>query len=228
MSIVKKYYLVDYSMDLNIIGDYPQCHSFINGLSEQDIDQYYSFLDYSDAPDESFPPTMPVLKGYKLAGRAKLTDLISQTPTTLLLVSPKLLSIFENFNLGQCKIIPTLILKRGVPYDYYFLYIVSGLFKYIKIEDFEFPDVTTPSRNTIKFNSISEFRNWYCSIPFPLLSPQPTKAVFKKGCPKDLDIIRIPAIYTEFHFISERVKVEIEKNNITGFQFGDAIDFVFE
>lgn len=227
-TIKKKYYLAKSSLDLNIVGDFPQCQSFMNGLSKQDIEQYYSFYDYYDSEDESFPPQMPYLRGYKLSGRAKLTDFVSQVPINLLLVSPKALSVLENFNLGEYKTLTTQIVKRGQPYDYFFIYLVSGLFKYLKFEDFEFPDVMSPSQDVIKFNSISEFKDWRHSIPVGIRMPRASKIVMGAGCPRDLDVIRIPAIYTQDYYVSEQLKTEIEKNDLTGLEFSNATEFVFE
>lgn len=222
---MKKYYL----FKDDIIGeDYPQCQNFKKGLSEQEIEEYYSFQKYYNAPDETFPPTMPVLRGYRLAGRTKLTDFVSHAMSTLLLVSPKALSILEKFNLGTYKTIPTEIVKRGVPYEYHFLYIVSGLFKYLKFEEFEFQDVTTTPPGVIRFNSIDEFKEWRASIPIFVGFSYPIKIVLKAGAPTDLDIIRIPAINTGIYYFSERLKAECEKNNLTGYCFGNEVELIIE
>lgn len=222
---MKIYYLADYDQNLTETDVYPQCSNFKKGLSKQEMEEYYPFQDYYDAPDETFPPIMPVLRGYRLAGRAKLTDFLTHAMSNLMLISPKALSIIENFNLGNYKTIPTEIVKRGVPYNYFFLYIVSGLFKYIKFEDFEFPDRKTTPHGVIKFKSIDELKH----LPLEELAYlYPTKIVMKTGCPTDLDIIRIPAVYPGDYFFSERLKEEIEKNNLTGFGFGHPTEFVFE
>ena len=223
---MKKYYL----FNDDIIGDvFPQCHSFKNGLTEEEIEEYYSFQDYYYAPDETFPPTMPVLRGYKLAGRTKLTDFVSHAVSSLLLVSPKALSILEKFNLGAYKTIPTEIVKRGVPYEYYFLYIVSGLYKYLKFEEFEFPDVTAKTPQIIQFNSISEFQDWRAAtLPISFRFPSPTKIVLKSGCPTDLDVFRIPAMNRGIYYFSERLKTELEKNNLTGFYFTNPTELIIK
>lgn len=226
---MKIYYLANYDLNLSETDVYPQCQNFKKGLSEQEIEEYYPFQEYYDSPDETFPPVMPVLRGYRLAGRAKLTDYVSHPISNLMLVSPKALSIMENFNLGNYKTIPTEIVKRGVPYDYFFLYIVSGLFKYLKFEDFEFPDVMSTPKGIIKFKSIPDFKNWRSSLPINEMAfMYPSKIVMKKGCPTDLDIIRIPAVHPGDYFFSERLKEEIEKNNLTGFGLGHPTEFVFE
>ncbi len=126
-----KYYTVRDIAEENISGYvYPQCHTFIKGISKKQREAFYSFYDYLNK-QECFPPFELKLDGYVFHRRAKLTNFISHVSSNLLLMDDKALNLITQFNIGKYLVIPAYIYIKNVPTKFYFLYIVTPLLEYV-------------------------------------------------------------------------------------------------
>lgn len=234
---MKEYFKVAYNLDTQVSGTYPQCAYFVKGISPYNEEQFYDFLKYYNAPEESFPPVMPELNGYRLHGWAKFTDFLSHVTSEMLLADQKALSLLKEFNIGNYRIIPTNIYSRKKYHPYFFIYIVCNFFKYLKIEECEFKIEKfgypyfiddKPVDVAPKLKSWEEYKEWKDGIrSHDWDFPRPAKIVLSNGCPKDLDVIRLPFFLRE-HFFSKELKDAIERENISGLRFEELPKIIIE
>jgi hypothetical protein len=217
------YYIIEHSSDEKIIGtDYPQVHNFIKGYKENApfaLDEFYECKRKS-YPD--FPDFIPDLGGMRLSGRAKLTDWLS-TSFGLALISPKFREILEKFNLCPYRFYPVTLYVRNVPYNYFYLHIISDYSDFVDYKKSTFLECTSyENREYIYVESKEdmlrkreEIENLNKGTTWTIWSD---KIVMNSKFNRELDFFVVSRIDAN-RYISERLKNEITKNNFTGLDF---------
>lgn len=159
---------------------------------------------------------------FKLHHQARWTDLINDVSfnrTTSLLASTKMWEVIRTFNLPEFQIFPCTVRKRDLKKDYLFIY-------FCEIHN-----------QFIDFKKSTFFNTQYASIPpkDPELIQFSDAEAYKKEKDRllgvseigyyeihlieniELDLFRIFGFHNAM-LISERLKIALEENNITGFQ----------
>jgi hypothetical protein len=115
------YYIVKDSLDEKIVGtDFPQAYKYIKGYSAKNPRGIFELYKYTS----KFPDFIPDLSGIKLSGRAKLTDFVSN-PYGAIILSPRSKEILEKYSLCPHRFYPVTLYARNVPYEYFYLHIIS-------------------------------------------------------------------------------------------------------
>lgn len=224
-----KYYTVRDIAEENISGYvYPQCHTFIKGISKKQREAFYSFYDYLNK-QECFPPFELKLDGYVFHRRAKLTNFISHVSSNLLLMDDKALNLITQFNIGKYLVIPAYIYIKNVPTKFYFLYIVTPLLEYVDFPKCLFEVYRMGGYDSNLYtgfkdlNALQEFSHnlWISDKEYIYTHPQ--TIVFNNKFDQSADLFRIPKLTIAYYFISERLKNAIESNGLTGLSFTEEV-----
>lgn len=228
------YYTVTNSADEKIIGAvYPQCHSFVKGITEEDEERFYNFDEYFNKK-ECLPPFELKLDGYKFYYRCKLTNFVSHVSSELLLMDKTALDLMLQFNLGQHIVIPATVYKSNNPLELFFLYIANPIMKYIDFPKciFEITKWDTPIKAKItdlrNYQALCDFEHkmWKTDKDFAYTTP--CFISLSPDFPMQLDIFRIPRLDGGSYFMSDRLKNAIEEAELTGLNFSEEIKIAIE
>ena len=213
------YYIIKESLDNIIIGtDYPQAYKYIKGYSPKDIHAIFELYEYVT----EFPNFTPNLSGIMLSGRAKLTDFVSN-PFGSIIISPKGKNVFEKFNLCSHRFYNMTLHVRKIPYEYYWMHIISDYSDFVDYKASSF----------IERNSYRALGSVFVESKDGMLQKRDEilhrnkgttinlwadKIVMNSGFNKNLDLFEISLIDANL-YVSERLKDEIIKNDLTGYEF---------
>ena len=229
-----KYYTVSNSADEKIIGAaYPQCHSFVKGITEEDEERFYNFDEYFNKK-ECLPPFELKLDGYKFYYRCKLTNFISHVSSKLLLMDKTALDLMLQFNLGQHIVIPATVYKSNNPLELFFLYIANPIMQYIDFPKciFEVNVVNNCTKERYTgfkdYQSLRDFKKMMWNSNENYFSTQPIQLILSSDFPTQLDVFRIPYFNAYYYFMSDRLKNAIEEAELTGLNFSEEIKIAIE
>jgi hypothetical protein len=215
-----KYFKIDYTTDLKVIGDFPQIQTFIKGYdSNRDnscsrIGRYISEI-----------PTIPFdFDGLELAKSAKLTDYISASYLSILsgLLITKVLYDF----LGKLRVVnylryPVKIYSGGelITDEYTWLHYSRSYPEFIDFEKSEFyldhPEVNYKKLSLKTYESFLEEKAHSNYII------ESKRLVLKKGLASQLDVIRLGVIKGA-SYVTEVVKDEMCDRGFTGIVYEQA------
>ncbi len=147
---MNKYYFINHSTDLKIIGHYPQVEH-ISHECHLSLSTPYSL---KNLVSWKFPDKEPMLDYLILHKKAKLTDVLSfgMISAQGFLVSERFKEILEQLHLMPHKFYPAKIEYKGTLFNYCFLHLVSSSYDII---DFQKSKFYVSRTNLIK---IGEFR----------------------------------------------------------------------
>jgi len=210
------YYIFDLSIDSSIVGtDFPQAYKFIKEYNPNGTHAIFELYKYKT----SFPNFTPDLSGIMLAGRAKLTDFISNAFGAII-VSPRGKDILQKFNLCSHRFYPCTLHSRGKSYDYFWLQLISDYSDYVDYKKTTFVEYNfTEKRGFILVESKEEMlrkreeiKKLYEGTNWTIWGDE---IVMNSDFQKSLDLFIISRIDGNT-YISERLYNEIAKNNLTG------------
>jgi hypothetical protein len=218
---MKKFYSIENSLNEKILGKIGQikeskhhCHvwddpNFIERFSFQEI------------------KINPILSNLVLYSTSKLTDLILSGGIGFsgsMVISDKLKNIFKNFNCFGVQFFPTyLIQNKKEIYGYWQTHIYDHPFDYI---DFGKTEIFLKNSENIKLNiqerlnisNINELHNTIKSLEYPN-SISFNKIFFTDEMNYDFLNLRFFENGGSYGIVSERLKIEIEKEGCTGIEF---------
>jgi hypothetical protein len=222
-----KYYRIENSIHVNIIGTFPQIQ---DGEVPTTINHplALSALLFEKATAETQVP-----RG-RLDKKAKLTDLLSASFSGLsgrLVVSKRFKEILEGFSSEGVEFLKSSVLtSKGKTEDYWIVNPFQSGYNFLDFHDSEFSNMDGMGRNIIKnvnFASADDFilaylenRKSAISNPFPNHRPlMITKIVIKPT--NDRDFFSIAPIKPSGigFFVSEVLKRKIEDEKISGIEF---------
>jgi hypothetical protein len=224
-----KYFIIKDSLNQKIVGhDYPQVHKFIKGYNEEGEHSLYSLYEY----EESFPDYVPDLDGFMLAGYAKLTDFVSSSfSSNILIISPNARSLMSQFHLCSHRFYPLGLYKRGIKHDYFLFLYLSDYSDFVDYNQTTFMEYYTkiqmeprPIRIISKNDFISkrELLNNKDGFSHTIRAD---KIVMAESFNKDLDFFSISWVDGKT-YVSERLKNAIEDSGLTGWEFTPATKLI--
>ncbi|MDR0894166.1 MAG: hypothetical protein LBN06_02515 [Prevotellaceae bacterium] len=225
-----RYFTFENSIEPSVVGnDYPQAYKFIKGYEEKAPNALFSLYKYYD----SFPDYEPNLDGIMLAGYAKLTDFVSSAFSgRIIIMSPKAREVFERYCLCPHRFYPLGLYKRKVKYDYFMFFIqpdCSDFVDYPKTTFLEYNEGVFPPR-PIDIESKKDFiekREKMYAKDGLSHTIRASEIAMDKTFNRDLDFFGVYWIGGT-DYVSERLKDEIEANNLSGWIFEPVTNLIVE
>lgn len=204
-----KYFSIGSSIDLDVIGKYPQVSPTENCILGSPFSAIR--LNYGEVPQE-----IPYLE-LEFNKNAKKTDLLSSYNSHFgMIVSEKLKQVILDFNIPKYKFYPFTLLKNKIKTQehYYLFRFYDDIFKYIDMEKSKF---SMKKREIIEeFNFKS--KEFYLNKNKDIFSDFEKTLRIEKICLlnsfPNYDLFE----FESFTFISENLLNELKKNNITGYE----------
>jgi len=157
-----KFYSIGHEFDPKIIGKVEiQINEMVSDNYMEGDDSIYN------VSDNSFPTITPRLDGFKLASKAKLTDILGCIFITQgLFVSLRVKKILEEFKLPEHRFYPIVIHKgKEQVTEYFWFFYVFQIENYIDFKESSFYETTVSLRSQLKMpitiGDIEEY--WYQS-----------------------------------------------------------------
>lgn len=227
---MKYYKLVKYA-DAKLVGDYPQCQKLVKGFSRKEVDHIYDVMSRRVIHNSSVYPNLfceniPI---FKLAGRAKLTDFLSQMIWFDPMWSSKALNILKKFTVSGFYILPSSVMKKDQVYLYYLVKPTTDLYsKYIEWDRCSFgikdEDVTIDNiRSGSEYDEIS--KRLYFEERRKLI---PKRVWLRSGFPKDQALLFLEDIDRIEYFFSESLVESLQIENLTGGLFEEYCEILVE
>jgi hypothetical protein len=208
-----KYYKIDNANEPDITGpSYPQIVRYQNWCHDN-----YEYL-ISELGPHGLPERQFIMDYLELDSKSLVTDFLSAyNPLWGFIVSEKAKNILAGFSLPAHKFIKAIIKKGTAVWDtYYWLYMVSQNVNHINFEKSVF-DITKGALpaviETRTFSSAQEI------VKFKSENPRMKVRMRKINidiAEIDTDIFQIGIINFDW-IISEKMKLELEENSITGY-----------
>ncbi|PWN60447.1 hypothetical protein [Chryseobacterium viscerum] len=214
-----KYYIIQESLNLKIVGSFPQTNDAKHNC---DIWSEPKFIEHQELNKLDF---IPITSNAILRAKSKLTDLISTSGigfTRKLLVSGKLKSIIElHANPDVQYFEAPIIHNNNFISDYYVLYVNKAGFEFLDFVncDFYLMDGLFDEKQKLTVNNYEDFL-------------MQLKSIEVKGWPNNMKIKKIKIIEGAVNFlalknveggiqylVSETLKNEIEDAGCTGIEF---------
>ncbi len=209
-----KYFIISNSNELSEIGNYPQVEQ-IEGFN------YYSSKGYLNVSWKELPSFSPDYS-VKIHGWAKPTNLLhSLSGVSGLTVDSKLKNILGEFNLPEHRFFAIDVFYKKKRLDYYWFHFTNSFLEYIDLDKSEFEKIRNqnfePVEN-LKVKSLSELNDNKRKLTFEFSIRE--KVIALKPNFPNFDIISMRGVKPIF-LVSERLKTEIENNQITGCHFSE-------
>lgn len=216
-----KYFAIETSLNKKVLGKYPPVKDFIHNCN---IDEEPHFIDKFIFEKIEI---QPILSNVVLFANAKQTDLIDTLGDVGFnfgyLISDKLKQILEQYNCYGFQFFKTSIFQKETQFDNYWQ---------TKMYDFPYQYINFSKTNVsirnsltgkiveklIEINNLNDFHQKISSLEYPL-SISISDISFTDNM--DLDFFNI-RFFTNGGFkgmVSERLKKELEKSEITGIEF---------
>lgn len=226
-----KCYIVNESLNESIVGnDYPQAYKFIKGYDPEAPNAIFSMYNYRS----TFPDYIPELDGIMLSGSAKLTDFVSQGfSSNFHIVSEKAKTILEKHRLCSHQFYPLGLYKRKIKQSYYLFKPISDYLDFIDYKKTAFVEYNISTGEKVETNEVTS-KEKILEINNKLENQKDIswciwgdKIVMSKYFDNKLDYFKIGRIDSNI-YVSERLKNEIESNDLTGWEFTPATNLIVE
>jgi len=171
---------------------------------------------------DQFPDFEPDLNSFKTTPKTKLTDVITVTGLILangFLVNEKVKQIFERFNLVPNKYFPATVNYKNKSYPYYWWQVVSDLTDCIdyQISSFKVKRLFKIETDSLRFKDAKELKDKKLEIGV-VRSLIPSTLALNFSFDQSVDLFIIGG-FNEDIFVSEKLKRELENQNISGIEF---------
>jgi hypothetical protein len=216
-----KYFALEASLNKKVLGNYPQIKGFLHHC---DVEEEANFIDKFIFEKIEI---QPVLSNVVLHSKSNLTDFIDTFGDIgfnfSYIISSRFKNILDQFNTFGFQYFKTYIIQNNKNFENYWqtnIYVFP--FNFI---DFEKSNFILKDRDinrnviieTINFNNINEFNLFVCKVKYPKMISF-KNIFFNENMNLDFFVLR----YTEGGhkgIVSERLKNELEKNEISGIEF---------
>ena len=206
-----KYFTIDESIDLDMIGEYPQVSPTENCVLGSPFSN--ERLSFGEIPNK-----IPYLE-LEFNKRAKKTDLLSSYNSHWgILINKKIKRIIVNFNIPTSKFYSFILLEnRIIIKDYYLFRFYDDIFQYIDMERSKF---------ILKWRDVSQ-EFYFTSKDFFKSKKEKTFEDFETELIiKEVYLLNSFPQYDIFHFegrniISEKLLNAFQENNITGYEVSE-------
>jgi hypothetical protein len=224
------YYIVKESLTPDVIGnDYPQAYKFIKGYNSEASDAIFSLYKYKT----TFPDFIPNLDGIMLSGSAKLTDFVSHGfDSSCFIVSEKAKKILEQYKLCMHQFYSLGLYKRNKKYNYFLFKIISDYSDNVNYKKSTFVEYNISSREKLSAVSVISREDLLHKRQIVkektgkiLQTIWGDKIVMNDSFDNELDFFEITIIDGNT-YISERLKNDIERNELTGWDFVHANNLI--
>lgn len=215
-----KYFSIESSLNKKIMGKIPQAKEFIHHC---DVWEEPNFIDRFIFEEIKI---QPILSNVVLYSNAKKTDLIDTYGDVgfvfSYIISTKLKELFEKFNYYGFQFFNTYVIQNNEKLnDYWVINKYDFPYQYIDLKRTTFKLKNSLSRETlgiIEFSNLDDFLAKIDSIKYPE-TISISDLSFNENM--DLDFFSLRFYENGGHkgIVSERLKNEIEKNEITGIEF---------
>lgn len=217
-----KYFAIEPSMNRKIVGKIPQTKETIHHCDVWNEPKLISNLFYTKIEE------IPILSNAVLHPKAIVTDLIEPISTfgfsSSMLISNNLKNIFERFNLFGVQFFSTYVIQNNTKIEgYWQSHISEQAFKLLNFKKLNFTIKTNKNDGTVTFEEINFIKTLEDFLKYKEEYKFPTQLYFR-----NLDLINdkfdfffLPHYIngTGKGIISEILKNEIEKQEITGIEF---------
>lgn len=202
---------------------YPQIQKWKPGYDDGKPDSFYSYWKASKGGE--FPEFEPNMDSLIMHTRAKPTDMVSSGVSLGFVISEKLKSIFQDFQLPPHRYFPAKIIHKKVPLDgYYFMHIISNYIDFVDYKKTTFftcgfnnidpmPIPITSKEDFIK--KAEELQDDSFIKKLPYRSIHSNHICFNGDFDRNLDLFEIGRFNINF-YISEKLKNALTENGITG------------
>ena len=206
-----KYFTIDESIDLDMIGEYPQVSPTENCVLGSPFSN--ERLSFGEIPNK-----IPYLE-LEFNKRAKKTDLLSSYNSHWeILINKKMKRIIVNFNIPTSKFYSFILLEnRIIIKDYYLFRFYDDIFQYIDM---------MKSKFILKWRDVSQ-EFYFTSKDFFKSKKKKTFEDFEtKFIIKEVYLLNSFPKYDIFHFegrdiISEKLLNAFQENDITGYEVSE-------
>lgn len=221
----KRYYLCDYSVEVDEIGWFPQCHQFVDGISESQRQKFYRVDKAASQTKTKLAKDIRHLNGLKIFGWAKRTDILSCIVPAIPCLDEKTMNVFKNFDLGNHYFIPTKFDRRGKIFNYWFLYVANPVLQFLNYPECKFLErglLSGPAPFPVEpIGSYAEFLEYLKHLRQCSRVIEPLKIVMNSDFPDSLDMFTIYDLFLSQFFLSERLCDALKANRISGLEVTD-------
>ena len=215
-------YIIQNCTNKKTIGsDYPQCISLIKNY---DVTEFNSITNFSSYKGKKVA-FIPNLDGLKLDLKAKLTDFIScgLGPGNDSIISHNFFKILEKSVTSSFQQFNCSLYQNDEAMEYVWLHYIYTLENKVDFAKSEFTHVDISLQSHLqKISSYNDFEYFYNTYDeYGLIR---AKKTILKSPPLDFFVI---GRFNQKHYVSERLKNEMECIGITGIEFEEADDMIF-
>jgi hypothetical protein len=209
-----EFYTIDYELNDKIVGkDYPQ----VSCLNTNIIGKFSSWELYKNNP----------LIKFELQKRSKLTDVLSNIElTTGFLISKKVKEIFDQFHLMRHQYFNATIETKEGLFEYFWLHLTEpDLTKKIDYKKSVFYETEyTFKKEKISLDSFEHYQKLKSKDKDASFGVKLDKITFSDSFDKTLDIFTFLPFDNQI-YISKKLKIKLEENNINSFKIEEATNF---
>lgn len=209
-------FILNKATDPDVIGaDYPQCVGVLKAYDNtyENNKSLYYFAHYKG----KYVQFVPDLGSIKVSAKAKLTDIISCSmgPGNDLIVSPRMCELLTEYKTSEIQIFDCVLTKKDVKYKYYWLHFIYSLEKKVdykrSILNHVDPELRSAASEISSFDQFDDFYNTRDEYGLVYSSKLTLKS-------NKLDFFLVGRMDQKI-YLSERLKNEIQKCELTGIEF---------
>jgi hypothetical protein len=214
------FYTIEFAANTSETGStYPQIQKMSPGYDYNSPNSVYAL----DRKTTEFPDFIPNLDYFVLHNRAKLSDMLSASVlnTCGFIVSEKFKKLIEGFNIIPHQFYDANVYYKKEKHPYYWMHIIGSIISYVDYKKSVFFAYHNYSHN-LGYISIDSFEDFVLKKE-KIKRDNPTKTVtiwaekiyLNKNFDSALDFFQIGTFNSQY-FISDRLKLKLQENNITG------------
>jgi hypothetical protein len=214
------FYTIEPAVNTSETGSaYPQIQKMSPGYNYNLPNSVYAL----DRKTTEFPDFTPNLDYFVLHNRAKLSDILSASVLNScgFIVSEKFKKLIEGFNIMPHQFYDANVYYKKEKHPYYWMHIIGNMYSFVDYKKSVFFIYHNFSHN-IGYISIDSFED-YLMQKEKIETNNPTKTVtvwaekihLNNNFGSTLDFFKIGRFNSQY-FISNRLKLKLQENNITG------------
>lgn len=219
-----KFYVLDHSIDHKHIGsEYPQCTGLVKGYNneyENPFSLYYFAHQKGKKVDYQ-----PDLSAIKIGLKTKLTDLVSCPvgPGNDWVVSSKFKSILKGFKTSPIQFFKCTLNRKEEKFNYWWIHFLYSLEEQVDYAKSTFVHPYEELKEKLmNIKSYEDYRSFYDNDDtYGFVKATIT---FIDSAPLDFFVV---GHFNQKHYVSERLKDELQIKEISGVTFKEATDVFF-
>jgi len=219
-----RFYILDHSLEENIIGDdYPQCTGVLkdyNNDFKNSLSLYY--FAHQKGKKINYKPDLSAIK---IGRKTRLTDCISCSlgPGNDLVISYKFKNLLKNFKTSPLQLFNCVLNRKEEQFNYWWVHYIYTLEKEVNYHKSTFRHSNEKLQAKLKsVKSYEDYRSFYDNDDTYGLVRASTTVI--DTSPLDFFIV---GQFNQKHYVSQRMKDELEIKGISGITFKEATDIFF-